>query len=50
MYRINKANFVFKMIRILLILFLGLFTTQLQQALADPDNIEGYLAFCQKWE
>ena len=31
------------MIRLLVILFLGLFTMQLQQALADPDNLEGYL-------
>ena len=29
--------------RLLLILFLGLFSTQLQQALADSDYIEGYM-------
>ena len=34
---------MFKMIRILIILFFGLFATQLQQALADSDKIEGYL-------
>ena len=34
---------MFKMIRLILILFFGLFTALLQQALADSDNIEGYL-------